>query len=297
VVLCGPSGTGKSHLALGVASARSNSLCVHGADFARQLAAAVDSENVAEFQFRYRTADLLVLEDLTQLSGRRAALLELQHTLDALEAREAQAVITCRVPLSELKGLPAALRSRLNGGLVARLSAPGVEAREIILRRLADARGMAISPAAIRLLAERLNVTAAELRGVVMELEVEKAEGRRQKAENNESSFSRDAESAERSEAGDIETAEIDIELVRRYLAARQMRFRPTIKQICAVVAKFYGLTPAKVCSSSRRQQTVLARSLAIYLGRVLSGLSLQALGKHFGGRDHTTALHSYRSI
>ncbi len=80
-------------------------------------------------------------------------------------------------------------------------------------------------------------------------------------------------------------------------LAARCARLRPSLQQIASCVAKFFGLRRSQLCGSSRRQQVAFARSIAIYLGRQLTGKSLQALGTYFGGRDHTTILHSYRTL
>jgi chromosomal replication initiator protein len=274
VVLCGPSGTGKSHLAQGIAHSRTDAVCTHGAEFARELATAVDRDTVAEFRTRYRTAGMLVLEDLLQMTGRRAALQELQHVLDALEAREAPVVITSRRPPHEVAELPPALRSRLSGGLVVAVSPPGIAARQAILERWAAARGIALSTPAAKLLAERLNVTAAELRGALTELDMAiKTEGKQRKAEI------------------------IDVEHVRRFLLHCKAQRRPSLKQVSALVAKYYGLKPAALGSPSRRRQIVLARAMAIYLGRTLCGASLKTLGKHFGGRDHSTALHNFRHV
>ena len=126
VMLWGASGTGKSHLVRNFAQARDNLVCVQAADFAREYAAAtatsaVATEAVAKFQTRYRMAELFVLEDLTELSGHPGVLAELQHTLDFLELREVPVLITSRLPLAEIKGLPPALRSRLSSGLVTSL--------------------------------------------------------------------------------------------------------------------------------------------------------------------------------
>jgi len=91
--------------------------------------------------------------------------------------------------------------------------------------------------------------------------------------------------------------AHIDLAAAKQFLAIRQPVYRPQLKDVSSAVAKLYGLKTATLTSSSRRRQVVLARSVAIYLGRILGGASLAALGRFFGGRDHSTALHSCRSI
>jgi chromosomal replication initiator protein len=271
LVLCGPPGTGKSHLARALAGSRDDWLYTTAADFARELSAAIDAQAVEDFQARYRSASLLVFEDLGQLCSKRAALVEFQHTLDALEAREALVVVTSHVPPAEISGLPASLVSRLAGGLMVTLSAPGIAARRVLLARLATSRGVQLSAEALRLLAEKLTGNAVQLQGAMMELSA--------------------------SAQADPSPSVIDLAAARQFLADRQPTCRPHLNDVGAAVAKFYGLKGAVLVSSSRRRQVVLARSVAIYLGRILAGASLAALGRHFGGRDHTTALHSCRSI
>jgi chromosomal replication initiator protein len=270
VLFCGPSGTGKSHLANGVAEANQRAVSTSGADFARDLAAAIDRGDQASFRKRFRSAEMFVLDGLTQLAERRAALCELQQTLDELEAREATVVMTSRVPVDEIKGLPPALRSRLSGGLTVHLAPPSVAVRQAILQRLAASRGIAISPAAIESLAKSSKLTVSECRGALLELEM-----------TSQASQPR----------------EIDLEQVRRYLSSKRNRHWLGPKRVTTLVAKFYGLKSAALVGPSRRRQVVLARSVAMYLCRSVGGMSLEALGRHFGGRDHTTALHSCRSV
>ncbi len=272
LVLHGPSGTGKSHLAQAVAQSRASATCTHAADFARELAKSIDDNTVHDWRAKYRTAKMLVFEDITHLADRPAAQAELLHTLDELEHQQVPVVITSRLAPSEITQLTPALRSRLAGGLEVPLSLPGAAARKIILERLAAARGLRLSPGAAQLLATNLYGTVNELRGILLELEMESppAEGK---------------------------TLLISTQRARKYLAARRARLRPSLQQIASCVAKFFGLRRSQLCGSSRRQQVAFARSIAIYLGRQLTGKSLQTLGTYFGGRDHTTILHSYRTL
>jgi chromosomal replication initiator protein len=273
LVLYGPPGTGKSHLARAVAASSDGCVYTTAVDFARELGDAINAQAVGEFQARYRSASLLVLEDVGQLCGKRAALAEFQHTLDALEAREAQVVVTSHATPAEISGLPAGLVNRLSGGLVVSLSAPGSAARRVLLERLAVSSGVQLSVDALRLLTDKLSGNVVQLQGATLEL------------------------AAAASPMDPAAPAVIDVAAAKRFLASRQPAFRPHLKDVSSAVAKLYGLKTAALTSSSRRRQVVLARSVAIYLGRVLAGASLAALGRFFGGRDHTTALHSCRSI
>jgi len=272
-VLCGPSGTGKSHLARAIASCHEDCLYTTASDFARELAIAIDAQTIAKFQARYRSTAMLVLEDLGQLLGKRPALLELQHTLDALEARAAPVIITSHVAPAEISGLPRSLVSRLSGGLVVSLFVPGAAARRVLLVRLTASRGVRLLPDALQILTEKLSGSVTLLQGAITELAA--AVGASDKAA----------------------PILVDLPAAKQFLDDRQWHHRPHLRDVSVAVAKFYGLKAAVLASSSRRRQVVLARSVAIYLGRMLAGASLAALGRHFGGRDHTTALHSCRSI
>jgi chromosomal replication initiator protein len=268
LVFHGPTGSGKTLLAQGLAESRENVVATTGADFVREVAAAIDTNTLTEFRDRYRSADFVVFEDMTDLVERRAAQRELIHLLDALELREVPVVVTSRMPPNEIADLPPALRSRLSGGLQVSLAPPGLAARVEIIRRLAAIREINIDATAMQLLAEKLDGTVPELQGALNELATNATGG---------------------------ET--IDVDETRRYLARRRTRSQPSVAAITKVVAKYYGVKPAKLSSPARSQQVSLARGIAIYLGRQLTDQSLQSLGKHFGNRDHSTVLYSYRKL
>ena len=273
IILCGPSGVGKSALAEHIAQLHQNALLIRAADFAFELATAIEHHTVSQFRAKYRTAEMIVIDDLAQLDGHRAALQELQHLLDVLESREVPVLITSRRPPSELSDLPPALRNRLCGGLVVPISLPGTAARENPARYAAS-RGIALSEQSLKLLADKFPVAAAELRGIVNQFDVEST-----------------ADKAARCKT-------IEPDDIRAFLARREQATpRPSLNQISTLVAAYYGVKPAALLSTSRRRQTVMARALAIYLGRTLCNCSLKALGKHFGGRDHSTVLHNFRQI
>jgi chromosomal replication initiator protein len=270
VVVQGATGSGKSHLAEAVAQAQADAVCISGAEFAREFAAALDNHAIDAFRQRYRGCGMLVFEDLNQLANRRPALDELQNTLDELEARETPVLITTRVPPKEISGISPQLVNRLQGGLSFTLATPGPEARLTILEQLAASREVQWTFEAAKSLAVELAVAAPALKAALFQLELAARE------------------------AG---CATIEVEHVQQFLAAQRKAAQPSVKEITAAVAKCFGLKPAALSQASRRRQVVLARSIAIYLSRKLTGQSLQSLGKQFGGRDHTTVMHSIRTV
>ena len=275
LVLCGPPGTGKSHIARGIArhwrSQDRDVLFTNGAEFARSFAAALEKETIAGWRSRHRDTALFILEDLTQLSRKAPALCELLYTLDAVQKQQGQVIVTTILPPRHVADMPPALAARLMGGLVLQLSPPGPAARLALLEQFAGLRGIDFSAGALRQLANGLAQTPAELMGALTELSVQCK----------------------------IDGEPVTGTRVRAFLAASRTatRVRPTIRSIARLSAKYFGLKPGELTSSTRRRAVVQARNVAIFLARQISGNSLEQLGAYFGGRDHTTILHGYRTI
>jgi chromosomal replication initiator protein len=275
LVLCGPPGCGKSHFAGGLArhwrSQDRHAVYVSGADFARSFATAIANRSTADWRSRQRDVSLFVLDDLTQLSGKQAALDELWRTIDALLANQSQIVVTSRLAPKHIPGMTDALAARLSAGLIVYVAGPGPAARLELVRRFSEVRGAPLEGMAARALADSMTATAPELFGVVNELTVE----------------------------AELDTAAITADRVRKYLGggSRVNGSRPTIRAIAALSAKYFGLKLSELISPTRRRAVVQARNVAIYLARQVAGSSLEQCGKYFGGRDHTTILHGYRTI
>jgi chromosomal replication initiator protein len=278
LVLYGPSGTGKSHLARGLAAAwktrgHQRVVCTSAVDFARELAEAIETQAVEEFRAKHRSAALLVVEDLGMLATRKAGKLnaqeELIHTLDALLAEDRQVIVTASAAPEELPGILPALASRLIAGLTIPLAPPGPEARLAILQQLAACRQSELPESAARALAEGLSGTARELAGALMELEMRSPhrQGR------------------------------IDLAAARQFLDRRNHARRPTLHQIALLTARHFSLRLSDLRSPARRRALVTARGVAVHLARRLTGETLERIGSYFGGRDHTTVLHSCRQI
>ena len=277
LVLYGPSGTGKSHVAQGLAAVwkarnrRQRVVSTTAVDFARELADAIESQAVEEFRVKYRTANLLVFEDLGLLATRRLGKLsaqeELIHTLDALVAEQQWVVVTASAAPAELPGLLPALQSRLAAGLTIPLVPPGPEARLAVLQQLAALRNVSLPEPVARVLAEGLAGTVPELAGALMQLAMP-------------AGFGADP---------------IDLHSARQYLAMRSRREQPSLHEIALATAKHFSLRLADLRSPVRRRALVTARGVAVYLARHCAGESLQEIGRYFGGRDHTTVMHSCR--
>jgi chromosomal replication initiator protein len=279
IFLCGPSGTGKSHLVQGLATAwkhryrRSRVQNMTIVDFARELADAIESQGEDEFRTKYRQADFAVFEDVGELGQKRSEKLSAQQelvcTLDALVDRGSWVIVTGAKTPAELHDIIPALQSRLAAGLTVPLAPPGVETRIAIVERAANERQLRLPRSAIETLAEGISGTVPELLGALTQLEI--------KARSNGKA--------------------IDFRMIRPFLAERTSGRGPDIPQIAAGVAKHYGQKLSDLRSTTRRRAVVQARDVAIHLARKLTHASLDQIGSYFGGRDHTTMMHSCRKI
>jgi chromosomal replication initiator protein len=273
IVFYGPSGVGKSHLAIGLATAwkasfpRRPVIFTTAIDFARQLADAMETKTVDDFGARYRQASLLVLEDVHHLRDKPAAEEELIHTLDALLDSGGKVVVTSRTAPHVLADFPPRLRSRLTAGLTVPVVAPGPAVRRTVLDRLAQAQGMDLAETVVRALAEQAVATVPELRGILAQLRM----------------------------TAELEHRPVDLPMVNEQLAEQTRRKAPTIDQIAKAAARHFSLKLSDLRSSSRARAVVVARGVAMYLARTLTPSSLEQIGRYFGGRDHTTVSHGCR--
>jgi chromosomal replication initiator protein len=278
IVLYGPSGTGKSHLALGVAAVwkarnRRRVECVAAVDFARELADAIEMQALEEFRSKYRQASLLVFEDIGRLIHRASEKLSAQeefiHTLDELIDRGCWVIVTSAKAPGEMTGVLPALQSRLMAGLTVPLAPPEANTRLAIINRLAESRKIDLREPIAQTLAEGLSGTVPELMGALTQLEV-----------------------PARRDGGHI-----SLKNVRLLLARHGSERKSSIHAIALAAARHFGLKLSELRSPSRQRAVVLARDVAVYLARNIVKCSFEQIGQYFGGRDHTTVMHSWHKM
>ena len=302
LVLVGPTGVGKSHLAHGIATefrrheAPEHVILLPAIDFARQYSEAIELQAAGELTSQWRSARLLVIEDVGELVGPSTAQQskqwlqnaqwELCRTLDALEAAGGQAIVTANARPSTLGLLPQ-LASRLAAGLVIEVASPGKAARELLAAELASRQGLPVTPALLNRLAAGITGSARDLYAALARLALA------QRADEQ----SADCVDRVSGIRFSIERASIDRECVDRVLAEFAQQREPSLERIAAAAARHFGLRPAAVRGPSRQRHVALARGVAMYLARELTSLSLERIGDYFGGRDHTTVLHACRKL
>ncbi len=271
-------GLGKTHLlhAIGhkAMSIRSNLRVVYVSSekFTNDLIEAIRSQRMDEFRARYRTIDLMMIDDIQFIGGKDSTQEEFFHTFNTLYQGSKQLVISSDRQPSQIAGLEDRLRSRFEGGLTADVQPPDFEMRIAILREKVDEMGIKVDDEVIEYIAHRDKTNIRELEGAFNKvLAVERLQGR----------------------ALTLQTA-IDT-LSDGRAAARKADI--TNDDVIATVAEKCGVTSEAMKGRNRAQEIVMPRQIAMYLMREETGASLAEIGRALGGRDHTTVIHGIEKI
>jgi chromosomal replication initiator protein len=281
--LHGPSGVGKTHLLQAIAAYASTNNPALATRYATAetftnefLDALRHDDRLDGFKRSYRACDVLLIDDIQFLDGKVQTAQELFHTLDDAIAAGAQAVLSADRPISQLSALEPRIRERLKGGLVVDLAAPDFSARLAILQRLASESAGRPQEDVLEHLARRMKTNVRSLEGALTRL------------------------AAYASLTGNAITLPLADEILHHLYPDSESlpaSSKPTVLAIQELVAKAFQTDRAALISSGRNRRLVYARQIAMYLSRELTDLSLPAIASQFGGRDHTTVLHSHRKI
>lgn len=276
--LAGESGVGKTHLARAVADSavREQSarvLYTSGEQFTGEFLSSMHSKRLPSFKERFRQrCDLLIVDDIQFLRGKRATQLEFFHTLDHLVSSGRRVVLTAdRLPRDCPEFHPR-LRSRLTGGLIAEIERPDAEVRRRILRSKAASGGVRLPEDCLELLVSSVRGSVRDIEGSLIQLVASAALLKRP----------------------------IDLELTQAALqkvmpgASHPSELRP--EAVTEVVAAFFKKPPAALASRSRRRDVLLPRQLAMYLCRRYTGASLKRIGEAFD-REHSAVTHAVATI
>ena len=279
ITFFGPNNCGKTHLLQGINDAcrkpyqsgnrKKRAYYLRAADFARQFAEAIDMRTVDDFRRRYREADWLILDDLAALVEKPAAQEELLFTLDALIANGNTVLLSDSQFPGENGRYSERLTARLLGGLTVPIALPGTAVRLRFLQELASAFRCPLPSAALEYAAKELSLSIPTLHGTFAQMFFE----------------------------AKVEGAKLDTARLKTFLAKRLVETRPSIVEIAKKTAKHFALKLADLRGTSRTKTIAQARSVAVYLSRELTALSLKDIGKYFGGRDHTTIRHLVESV
>lgn len=278
VLLHGPSGTGKSHLLEAIAlrtrqlRPRSAVVLLSAEQFTTTFLDALHGRRgLPGFRRSLRTADLLLVDDIQFLAGKKATVSELLHTVEALLRAGRQVVLTADRDAEGLGELGADLQARLRGGMSAPILPPDGPTREGIVAALAARRGLELPADVIRFVADRLTRNARELAGAVNRLE----------ATSHMTGLPIDAGMAR----------ECLADLVRA--CSRAVRLADVERAVC----RAFGIEPATLHSPGRSRRVNHPRILAMFLARKHTAAALTEIGRHFGRRSHSTVISAGRTV
>jgi chromosomal replication initiator protein len=272
----GSVGLGKTHLLHGICrETRSNFpkakiQFLSCEEFVNRFISAIEAGSLAEFKNLYRTVDLLMIDDVQFLREREQSQEEFFHTFNALYDNRRQIVLSADSAPGEISSLPERLTSRFKCGLVARIDEPTYETRVAIVQKKARLRGMKISDEVAEYIAGTVKTNIRELEGALTTL------------------YALAGTTGE----------EINLDTVRKALGDRETTDKNiTITDIIKVVTAYYDVRPADLQSKKRSQSITMPRQICMYLARNLTSHSLEEIGGHLGGRDHTTVMHACGKI
>jgi chromosomal replication initiator protein len=274
--LHGPPGLGKTHLLAAIANyLRSgapelNVRYTTAERFTSEFVGALQASGSKEFKHRYRDIDVLLIDDVQFLEGKRHTEEEFFHTFNALFESGSQLVLSAdRIP-SELSTLAARLRDRFEWGLTVAVEPPNLATRLIVLRRLVREAGVEVADGdALMLLARRIDANIRQLHGALTRVIAHAS----------------------------LRARPLNSELVEEVIAPQSARLQDTVEAIQEAVGESLEVPRAALVGPNRTAGPLRARQLAIYLCREMTDLSLPQIGRAFGGRDHATVLNAIRRV
>ena len=278
--LHGPPGLGKTHLLHAIGNyvrVFGDGLRVRYATvdtFTSDFVKAVRSGNTREFRTRFRDADVLLVDDVQFLAQKLKTEEEFFHTFNALYEAGSQLVITSDSAPRDIDTLEARLRERFECGLVASVEAPDFDARMAILHKRArlDAVG-GVPEETLAEIARRVTSSVRALEGALIRVV------------------------AYASLRGDEPTPELAVRVLGTLYGSAASSRNSSLAEIQSAAAGALDVTPDSLIAHDRRPKVAMARQVAMYLARELTEESLPAIGRHFGGRNHSTVLHAHRRV
>ncbi|MBQ9832690.1 MAG: chromosomal replication initiator protein DnaA [Clostridia bacterium] len=271
-------GLGKTHLMQAIGHHRlstnstANVIYVTSETFTNEVIDAIRNDKRTPFRNKYRNADVLMVDDVQFIAGRASTQEEFFNTFNALHASGKQIILTSDKPPKDLNTLEERLRSRFEWGLIADIQQPDIETRIAILKKKALFENIKIDDDVLSFIAERVDSNIRQLEGAL----------------NNVIAYSQ------------LTKRPIDIRLADTALKNIIPDYKHsviTMELIEQVVADYYSIEVESLASQRRTMDITFPRQIAMYLCKKLTENSYKTIGKHFGGRDHSTVVSAYNKI
>lgn len=271
-------GLGKTHLMHSIAHFVLNQnpdtkvLYVTSEKFTNELIDAIQKNTTTQFREKYRSIDILLIDDIQFIIGKERTQEEFFHTFNTLHESKRQIIISSDRPPKEMLTLEDRLRSRFEHGLLADIQSPDYETRMAILRKKEELDGLKVDEEVLRYIATNIKSNIRELEGALTKIV---AFSRLKKRELN------------------LLLAE---EALQDIISPNEKKVI-TAELIIEVVAEHYNITPAEIYSKDKSRNVSYPRQIVMYLCRRLTEMSVTEIGKTLGNRDHSTVLHGYDKV
>ena len=270
-------GLGKTHLMhaighyLSMHSQQLGLTYISSERFMNEMINAVRYDRILEFRERYRSMDILLVDDIQFLAGKEGTQTEFFHTFNSLYDAQKQIVVSSDCPPHEIPSLEERLRSRFEWGLIADIHPPDLETKVAILKKKAEAENVPLPDNVALYIAGKIKSNIRELEGSLIRLLA----------------------------YASLTGKQISLSLAQDVLRDILERDDPkvTIEIIQKYVANFYSLTIRDLKSRNNAKSITLPRQIAMYLCKGLTNASLTQIGKSFGGKHHSTVIHSIKKI
>lgn len=267
-------GLGKTHLLHAIGHKCrdiGHTVCyVSSETFTNDLIQSIRSQKMEQFRDKYRTPDVLLIDDIQFIAGKESTQEEFFHTFNHLHSSGKQVVLSSDRPPKAMVTLEERLQSRFEWGLMTDIQLPDAEMRSAILHAKADESGVQVPQSVIELIAHHFRNNIRELEGAL----------------NKVIAYSK------------LTGEPINMKLVNMALADQVNKpAKLTVPQVMQAVTDYYRLTLDRLCSKNRSRVVSHPRQIAMYLARTETEASFPQIGQHLGDRDHTTILHGYEKI
>lgn len=240
--------------------------------FLNEMVDAIQNGATIQFKKRYRGKDILLIDDMQFIQNKEGLQEEIFHTFNSLHDKGKQVVMTSDRPPIEIEGIEERLLSRFQWGLVCDLKPPDFETRIAILKKKAELAGATVSNDILHFIAHRVKSNIRELEGALVTL-------------------------LALTSLTDMQLTLESSEQILNDILGREKINKLTVEKIQEVVSDHYTVTPQALRGKRRTRSISFPRQVAIYISREYTNLPLKAIGKAFGGRDHSTVLHDYEKI
>ena len=276
--LYGGVGLGKTHLLNAIGNKIKENepgmriLYITSETFTNEFIDSIKSGQNNAFRDKFRNIDVLMVDDIQFIGGKERSQEEFFHTFNHLYTNNKQIILSSDRPPKDISTLEARLRTRFEAGLICDINPPDLETRIAILKRRSEDENIFIDNEIITYIASKIKSNVRELEGILTRLVA--------MTKLSKTSI----------------TKEIAEEVVKLIITDSK-KSRPGIETVIVETAGYFNLDPKSLKSQTRKKEIVKARQLAMYIAREILGMTLPKIGEEFGGRDHSTVMHSISKV